>query len=283
MRRKIVFTWDIHLDCNYRCPYCWFHGKWGEVKHQNKYLSADELGRYWQRIYDKYGRVLITVAGGEPLTYPGYQDVFVTLARMHDIEITTNLSLPAGELRNFADRLKEDNVRISGSFHPLFADISEFVEKVKILDSMDMLGGVLFLAWPGQLNKLSEYKEIFTGEDIKMNILTFWGSYEGGKYPDSYSDEEKNMIEMDLGKREGEQFQLAPKITKGKLCNAGHKYAVIHPDGEVFRCGGGGVEAENVPIGNFFDDNFQLLDVPQPCHSRICPCNEWAFLLMEEK
>ena len=27
--------------------------------------------------------------------------------------------------------------------------------------------------------------------------------------------------------------------------------------------------------------DFKLLDKPRPCTSKYCPCNEWAFLLVE--
>ena len=47
-------------------------------------------------------------------------------------------------------------------------------------------------------------------------------------------------------------------ITKGKLCNAGHTYALIHPDGEVLSCGGATREGKQVILGNIFDPNFNL-------------------------
>ena len=71
-------------------------------------------------------------------------------------------------------------------------------------------------------------------------------------------------------------------ITKGKLCNAGHTYALIHPYGEVLPCGGATREGKQVILGNIFDPNFKLLDKPEPCPSNDCACNEWAFLMVKK-
>ncbi|MBN2407404.1 MAG: radical SAM protein [Elusimicrobia bacterium] len=282
-RGKITFTWDIHLACNYRCPYCWFHGQWEELKKNNKYPEPEKLIGHWKRIRDKYGRVMITVAGGEPLIYPGYQEIFEALSGMHDIEITSNLSLGKDELERFIDRIRSRDVRISASYHPGFARFEEFVEKAGILNKHGMLGNVLYLAYPPQLEKIPGYKAVMNREGLHFSVLTFWGRYEGKDYPASYTDREKEIIGLSLGERSGEKFQVEPKRTAGRLCKAGHTYAVIHPDGEVFRCGGGGVGGKNVKIGNFFDEDFALLDGPMPCHSEICPCNEWAFLLVKDE
>lgn len=283
MINKIIFTWDIHLDCSYRCPYCWFHGNWEDLKKKNKYLPVETLVGYWHNIYDKYGKVMITVTGGEPLTYPDFAIVFEKLSLIHDIEITTNLSIDKHELQSFVEEISQRNVKISGTFHPNFADLKTFTEKAEILKKYNMLGNVIYLAWPPQIKDIPVYKKEFEKQGLNFSVLTFWGKYEGKEYPQSYTEEEKKIIGTCLGKREGEKFQVLPKKTYGKLCMAGNTYAVIHPDGEVLRCGGGGVKGENVTIGNFFDDNFKLLDKPMPCHSEVCPCNEWAFLLVDKK
>jgi hypothetical protein len=70
-------------------------------------------------------------------------------------------------------------------------------------------------------------------------------------------------------------------MTKGKLCYAGQKYALIHPNGNVYRCGGGNWKVQHEPFSNIFNGNFSLLNEPLPCDSEECPCNEWSFLLAD--
>ena len=99
---------------------------------------------------------------------------------------------------------------------------------------------------------------MFTDNDIYYSTSTFWGIYNCKKYPDSYTDVEKEIIGIAISQRENEKFQTEPLITKGKLCNAGHTYALIHPDGEVLPCGGATREGKQVILGNIIDPNFNL-------------------------
>lgn len=178
-KNRIIFTWDIHLDCNYRCPYCWFHGNWENVKKNNRYLSAEVLVGYWQNIHDKYGKVLITVVGGEPLSYPDFSSVFEKLSLIHDLEITTNLSLDRNKLEEFIEEVRGRNVKISASFHPLFAQLNAFLDKVKLLKENDILGGVLYLAWPPQVKEIPYYKREFEKAGLNFSVLTFLGQIQG--------------------------------------------------------------------------------------------------------
>jgi len=112
--------------------------------------------------------------------------------------------------------------------------------------------------------------------------MTFWGKYQGIDYPAGYTKEEREIIKPFLGDRAGEKFQFKPKKVKGKLCRAGHTYAVIFPDGTVLRCGGDQFSELQLRWGNFFNDNFKLLEEPLSCDAEYCPCNEWAFLLVDD-
>jgi organic radical activating enzyme len=64
MSNKISFSWDLHWACNYRCPYCWWHGRWDELAPRNRYPGTGNLVNIWKRIYEKYGEVHIEIAGG---------------------------------------------------------------------------------------------------------------------------------------------------------------------------------------------------------------------------
>lgn len=277
---KISFSWDIHWKCNYRCPYCWWHARWEELQEQNYYPGIDKLIEAWMRIYELYGTVHIDISGGEPMIYPGFLEFLSAITRYHTIGINTNLS---GDVQKMIEKLDstKDRLRFNATFHPLFADFDEFVKKVVLLVSNHFDAGVVYLAWPPQIKDILVYRKKFENKGFRMAVLTFWGNYNGRRYPDSYTDEEKEIISTNLGKRSGEEFQIKPVLTEGKACNAGYRYATMHPDGKALRCGGGSWEKEDGALGNLFDVNFRLLSEPKPCTSRYCPCNEWAFLLVE--
>jgi hypothetical protein len=282
MKPKMRFSWDLHWSCNYRCPYCWWHGRWDELGPRNRYPGLAELTRIWKRIHEKYGEVHIEIAGGEPSTYPDFCAFMQELLRYHTVSIMTNLSSDLGPLLDTTPPELLQRFKIGATFHPLFADFDAFLAKAEKIRKMGMSIGVLYLAYPPQIKDIPRYKKAFAERDIFFSVSTFWGTYQGRDYPQSYTAEEIAIVDPALGNREGQQFQTKPLVTKGKLCNAGHTYGIIHPDGEMLRCGGGSWKGENIIIGNIFDQDFMLWDGPRPCHSEHCPCNEWAFLLEEK-
>jgi MoaA/NifB/PqqE/SkfB family radical SAM enzyme len=56
-------------------------------------------------------------------------------------------------------------------------------------------------------------------------------------------------------------------------------YASIKADGTVTRCG----PLSHKPIGNIFRDDFAMFDRPMPCEADVCPCDEYVWLVEEEK
>lgn len=274
---QISFSWDLHYACNYRCSYCWWHGKWHDLAAMNRHMRVDELMRYWQNVYNKYGSVHIEILGGEPFIYQDFDELISRLSSLHSIGITTNLSC---NVDKFVQGVYASKVNIRPTFHPSFSNFETFIKKCLQLKERGFTDGVNYLAYPPQISTIPYYKKKFNDFGFLFVVMTFWGEYENKRYPESYTEQEQEIIGISLGKRDGESFQIKPKqMPKGKLCFAGHTYAVIQADGTVVRCGGSGL---NEKIGSFFDDGFSLLDAPQPCRAEYCKCNEWALLLTDK-
>jgi len=277
---EVSFNWDIHWACNYRCPYCWFYGQWAELKRHNRYLATAELMKIWNGIYERYGSVKIAITGGEPFLYPDFGEFIKELSGIHRVEIITNLST---DIQTFVKSVNSQNVKVNPSFHFLFANFDDFIKKVNLLKENGFLQSVSYLAWPPLIPRVDYYAERFRQYGVNISIQSFFGEYRGMRYPDGYSEEEKKIILPQIGKRGDKPFQTEPLQTKGKLCAAGHKYGVIHPDGAVLRCGGMNSSEAVAAVGNLFEGKFRLFDKPAPCTFEICPCNEWAVLLVNEE
>ncbi|MCX5694693.1 MAG: radical SAM protein [Candidatus Omnitrophica bacterium] len=272
-KQPISFNWDMHYVCNYRCPYCWFYGRWQKMPFKNIYPPLEQVLKKWENIYKRYGSVLIELIGGEPLIYPNIVQLVHGLAALHKIVIISNLSVDVDDLTRGIDCSR---LSISGSFHPAFADFERFLERAVMIKERGFGDRISYVAYPPQIKSMHYYMDKFRKHGIYTQVVTFWGEYENVQYPLGYTDEERKIIEPDLGIRRNEKFQLVPKSVKGRLCRAGQVYADIKSDGSVVTCGGNNPRL----VGNLFNDDFKLWEDPQPCQSEICPCNEWAGLLV---
>ena len=256
------FTWNIHYACNYRCPYCFFEGRWVEYKKRNVYFSVDQWMGYWNKIYDEYGRCYMLITGGEPFIYPNFIDLMEKLSAIHyPINISTNAS---GDLISFVSRIDPERVSLSVSFQPHFENLKAFLEKVVFLKKNRFGGCINFVAYPAFLKDLGHYLKEFETIGEKLKVIPFWGKYQDKEYPFAYTSAEKELVGID-----DSWFNKVRK--KGSICPAGHNSALIFPDGKVARCGQIG---ESMLIGNFFDTQFKLLDKELPCEAEFCPCDE---------
>jgi MoaA/NifB/PqqE/SkfB family radical SAM enzyme len=269
--RGVQFTWDIHYKCNFRCPYCWFYKGWVDGGKRNILLSAEEWLKHWKRIYRKYGKARIAITGGEPFLYPDFIKLVKLLSLVHSVKITTNMS---GDIETFVKEIDPQKVILDLNFHPLFSDIDTFIKKVLLLKKADFKAGVCYLAYPPQMKQMEKFKKRFEENGINFALAAFWGEYEGKRYPESYSEEEKEFIRPFLGDIDRVVYHLKGESPKGKLCNAGYKYAVVQADGNVVRCG----QIAEKYIGNIMQEDFCLFDQPLPCEAEVCPCNEYVNL-----
>jgi MoaA/NifB/PqqE/SkfB family radical SAM enzyme len=272
--KMLKFAWDIHYRCNFRCPYCWFYKDWARLSSRNLYLSPDEWLIHWKRIYDKYGEVKIEIVGGEPFIYPNFIELVKKLSSLHLIKVTTNLS---GDIERFAEEIDPERVDLDLNFHILFIDLDTVINRALILKKAGFKGGICYLAYPPQMHKIPFLSERFRREGINFALAAFWGEYNGRKYPESYTQEEKEMMRPFLGDVERIDYHLDAKSPRGKLCNAGYKYADIQADGKVVRC----AQIGDKSIGNITDERFSLLEGPVPCEAETCPSNEYNNLVSE--
>jgi len=278
----LTLSWDIWYSCNYRCSYCWWEMDhlWGELAKQNRLLSPEEWAAIWGRIHARYGPALIDLLGGEPMLYPRCSELLQELAKQHRFRITTNLSLTTNELESLLEGISPERVHFNVSFHPQFADLAGFLEKVAKLRERGYQPGVLFVPWPPLLSKIADYRAEFIARGLPFTPMIFQGQWEGKSYPDSYTHEERVLLAdmmSDPSIKESEvKYRLERQSPRGKLCHAGRKYANIKGNGDVYRCGQDAFGRR--PMGNIFDPDFTLHEAPKPCPYENCSCLEFRYL-----
>lgn len=270
----IRVTWNIHWSCNFRCTYCFFDGHWTEYGKRNAYLSVDQWMTHWDRLHERYGRAFVTINGGEPFAYPNFISLIARLSEKHwPINVTTNGSL---HLDDFLRRVDHEKVSVSLSFHPQYNTLEESLAILKKLRAGGaQLGCFNFVAWPPFLADLPRYLAAVTAAGESLKVIPFVGEWMGKRYPDAYTAAEKRLLGMDAPAA-GAGDWLESKRHKGMPCRAGHKSALLLPDGKVTRCGQIG---DPGIFGSFLSEEFRLLEgASSPCDAEFCPCDEWKVL-----
>ena len=228
---------------------------------------------HWKRAYDKYGSFRIEITGGEPFIYPNFIELVKLLSSIHTVKITTNMS---GDIETFVKEIDPKRVNLDLNFHPLFVtNIETYIKKVLLLKEAGFKAGVCYLAYPPQMGRIDVFRRRFEEIGINFALAAFWGEYDGKRYPESYTQDEIEFIRPFLGDIDRIVYHLSGESPKGKVCNAGYQYAVIQADGKVVRCG----QLADGIISNIMDEDFHLLEKPEPCQADYCPCNEYGNLL----
>ncbi|MDE1976055.1 MAG: radical SAM protein [Elusimicrobia bacterium] len=280
-KRRVVFAWDMHYSCNYRCPYCWYTTTgWTELAKKSVYKTAQEWAEVWERMHRKYGRCQLRITAGEPFTYPDFPDIITTLTQWHDVQITSNCSNTEA-MERFASHADPGRVEVDCTFHPLQGEFETFVENVLRLRRRKFTANVCYLAYPPQMPQMGEFKKRFKDRGVYMNMAIFWGRYKDKDYPFAYTDQEKAWIKEVIGYETGpETVNLDPLVIRGKVCGAGQRYAVVQADGKVYRCGQ--LCHEGMSLGSIFDPTFELFPTGRACSVDYCKSKEFQAAWEDE-
>ncbi|MCM8800384.1 MAG: hypothetical protein NC900_06670, partial [Candidatus Omnitrophica bacterium] len=199
----------------------------------------------------------------------------IELSKIHFIELCTNLFWEPEPVIRY---INPKYIKIGTSFHPEFANLDDFLRKLKLLKNAGFDVMVNFVPWPPLLPDMQYYKERIEEEKIQFVLQPFIGTYQGRHYPLGYTDEEKKFFRIfkddcNINTLSFKTDNTEKKSnTKGKLCRMGQNYGFIHPDGSVSRC----CRDHSLSLGNIIDKTFKLLEEPLPCQVEECNC--WRFM-----
>jgi len=174
------FTWNMAYDCNYRCSYCFFEGKWEEYRKRNVYLSPEEWFQYWKKISDRYGPPYIIITGGEPFIYPGLIELVKKLSAVsYHINISSNSS---GDMKSFVEKIDPEKVSLSLSFQPEFDRIEDFKEKAVFIRRHGFDGCVNFVAYPPFLKDIEHHRNEIASIGKSLKVIPFFGEFQKKAY-----------------------------------------------------------------------------------------------------
>ena len=263
----VHFGLDLTYACNYKCPYC-------ALPPVLKHRSVDEWVAAWQRMHRRYGPCYIYMSGGEPSIYPGFYDLVKAITPLHVVDLCTNLSWDVAKL---VPGLPPDRFKISATFHPTQGGFAEFLEKAAYVRAylpqrFPPKRSVYFVAYPPQMDRMEEYRRRLDERGLVLVPLPLME----GNAPANTEKEKRTIAEVSPNKRTSDrklEFQLRQLTPSGRLCRAGHLYAMIRGDGQVDRC----TRHEDRQLGDFFSEDFQLFAEPRLCGQPWCPFeSQWV-------
>jgi len=147
----------------------------------------------------------------------------------------TNLVSPA--VKKFARTIDPGRVQfVVASAHMLELEkrglLNTFLSNCTLLLNKGFNLEVTEVAYPFIVNKVVDYKKVFEGIGINLRFFAFRGTWKGKKYPESYTDEEIKLFNLD------NSLETSPDIfkRKGNPCNAGYNIAVMMNNLEIQPC-----------------------------------------------
>lgn len=254
----------VTLRCNYYglCEYCHLSDLGfpelypGDIPLEE---SIDFLRRFPPSTLD--------LTGGEPFLAENFGKFVSMIPEKHQIGVATNLSFEVGE---FAGILGKFN-HITASYHPSAVELEDFLEKVKLVRSINPKVKINMVAYPPLIPHLKHYVKTFEKNGFLVHIDPY--------NPLSYTEQEKGLVKSLLISRRMVEF---PSSEERRFCSAGTNHFAVLPNGDAYTCWYGIVCAhlmmaagerevkEKYYLGNIFNGSFMLkerwtsCDIPCP-------------------
>jgi MoaA/NifB/PqqE/SkfB family radical SAM enzyme len=209
------------------------------------------------------------MSGGEPFMFPGFVELCEGLTRRHHISINTNLA--SSDVPEFAERVVPARVaKIVAAIHQperelRGLELDSYAANYLVLRDAGFDVTALYVLYPPLLPRLAEdlYRLRELGVD-HVRAKVFKGVYEGVRYPEGYTEEQKALILANSGEYVFNRPYLDGLLSfRGQPCTAGVTSFKVTVTGDVRRCA-------SVPTGygNLYDGTFIPAAVSEPCPAK---------------
>jgi MoaA/NifB/PqqE/SkfB family radical SAM enzyme len=279
----IEADWQLLNTCNYRCSYCFFGPETLGSK-LTTYADADA----WRSSFDRTGMTwLLHLTGGEPGIYPKFVELCSSLTKRHFISLNTNLT--HSSFSQFADRIDPSRVSfINAGLHleerEKRGESLDFIDHAAMLQANGFRLMISLVATPAALRRFEEAAERLRPAKLFPIPKLYRGTLEGKIYPEAYNENERALFRgyarqaRDFYHQRTKGWSEPPSIDmlnddrylgglpvyKGRLCDAGSRFVQIYPNGDVFRCGGLGLQ------GNLLAGTAALRSEAERCNNQHC-------------
>ena len=297
MLDKDIFTvsWLLGRYCNYKCSYCWAHGRADEKDHRPTELCLKTIDSIKDQARSRgFNSFHFSLSGGEPTLHPGYLDILDRLSEdmgnYTSIHMTTNLSRGFSWFGKYLDKaMVFDRASITASLHREYVkDRDVFANKLIFLQKYGIKITINMVMVPEIFDQLYDLAKYFNDKDLNVTLKPQSDPHANhvveGYTEDQLAilhngmpqeDNKKQFMQVRLTDDTGEEWYMdqAERFNafnfncfKGWVCDAGYRSIIIRePCGSIKRS----YSCSDEPIGNI-ETGFELFKTPQPCISESC-------------
>lgn len=257
----MIFRFQIPHSCNMKpiCPYC------NVVSSFENTPVYGDINQWWigiQKLQEDYPNSRFCFVHGEPFSYLNLVSWMGMLSNKNIVDCISNLVNTYNMVIQYF--IKPSNLDLTASYHPHYwKNIDIFYQEIEKIRNIGVnLNKIFLLGYPPYIKYLQEWENYFVERNLKVFLNSFNGTYRYKLYPNSYTEEERNIV---LNNSFGKEEYVK---SKGKLCNAGKDIVFIKWNGDISSCYG----IKHYSLGNILTNNVKFLDKAMPCLNDICNC-----------
>jgi len=300
MLNNDLFTvsWLLGRFCNYKCSYCWEHGRADKVDHRSTDLCLKTIDSIkTQARINGFNSFHFSLSGGEPTLHPGYFDILNKLAidkkytNYTSIHMTTNLSKGMKWFEKYVTYANVfDRASITASYHREYIRDKEeiFADKLVFLQDNNIKITINMVMVPEMFDDL--YRAALYFHNRGLNVTLKPQSDPHANYVvKGYTPEQLDILHNGMPQQEKTQVFYQVMLTddtgkewymdqaerfnafnfncfKGWECSSGFRSIIIRePCGSIKRS----YSCHDGPLGNI-ETGFDLFSEPTICTSPSC-------------
>ena len=299
MLEKDLFTvsWLLGRYCNYKCSYCWAHGRSDVKDHRPTELCLKTIDSIKEQARAQgFNSFHFSLSGGEPTLHPGYLDILNRLAEdilntnYTSIHMTTNLSRGFKWFEKYIEyAIKFNRASITASYHQEFIkDNNNFASKLLFLQKEGIKITINIVMVPERFTELYEIASFFYDKGLNTSLKPQSDPH-AGYVVKGYTKEQLDILHNGMPRLENKKSVMQVELIddtgkvwymdqaerfnafnfncfKGWECESGYRSIIIRePCGSIKRS----YSCIDKPIGNI-ETGFKLFDKPKVCISPSC-------------
>jgi MoaA/NifB/PqqE/SkfB family radical SAM enzyme len=292
-------SWLLGRYCNYRCSYCWTHGRSEKKDHRPIELCLKTIDSIKEQARSRgFNKFHFSLSGGEPTLHPGYLGIMKYLlndvhADYTSVHMTTNLSRNLPWLDRYAEIAKQfDRASVTASFHGEYINtehkLQTFITKLLFLQHNYINVTVNMVMVPERFDELYNIASKFYDNGINATLKPQSDPH-ANHVVEGYTQEQLDILHNGMPQQnEGKQLMQVELVDdeneiwymdqaerfnafnfncfKDWECSSGFRSIIIRePCGSIKRS----YSCADEPLGNI-QTGFKLYDKPEPCKSPSC-------------